>query len=287
VYWRFGIFFIGSALCVGIVVPYNDKILNAINAGEQGGGGTASASPYVIAMTNMGVDVLPHIVNALILTSIFSAGNTYTYAATRSLYGLALQGRAPKFLAKTDRRGVPLYAFAIVMLFPLLSFLQVSGGSAQVLTWLVNLITAGGIPNYIVMTVTYIFFYRACKAQGLDRRTFPYTGWFQPYSAWIALVFETFVLIFYGYSSFQPWKVESFFTYYTMAIVMPILFVVWKLIKRTKFIKPLEADLLYQRPVIDAYEASFVGEPVGFWTEMVRMVGLRRHKGGSDERIVT
>jgi len=27
VYWRFGIFFIGGALCTGIVIPYNDKTL--------------------------------------------------------------------------------------------------------------------------------------------------------------------------------------------------------------------------------------------------------------------
>lgn len=32
------------------------------------------------------------------------------------------------------------------------------------------------------MTITYIFFYRACKAQGVDRKAFSYTGWFQPYS---------------------------------------------------------------------------------------------------------
>lgn len=32
------------------------------------------------------------------------------------------------------------------------------------------------------MTVTYIFFWRAVKAQGVDRKQFAYTGWFQPYS---------------------------------------------------------------------------------------------------------
>jgi hypothetical protein len=32
------------------------------------------------------------------------------------------------------------------------------------------------------MTITYIFFYRAVKAQGVDRNAFAYTGWFQPYS---------------------------------------------------------------------------------------------------------
>ncbi len=98
VYWRFGIFFIGGALAVGIVIPYNDKTLVGILAGTSTGAGTAAASPYVIAMQNLGIGVLPNIVNALMVTSIFSAGNTYTYCATRSLYGLALEGRAPKFL---------------------------------------------------------------------------------------------------------------------------------------------------------------------------------------------
>ncbi|KAK0818123.1 hypothetical protein LTR91_005807 [Friedmanniomyces endolithicus] len=145
VYWRFGIFFIGGALAVGIVIPYNDKTLVGILAGTSTGAGTAAASPYVIAMQNLGIGVLPNIVNALMVTSIFSAGNTYTYCATRSLYGLALEGRAPKFLRYCTNGGVPLYCFLIVMVFPFLSFLSVSSSSNVVLTWLVDLITAGGI----------------------------------------------------------------------------------------------------------------------------------------------
>lgn len=77
VYWRFGVFFIGGALCCGIVIPYNDEKLIAILTGDAGGGGTGAASPYVIAMQNMGIEVLPHITNALLVTSIFSAGNSY------------------------------------------------------------------------------------------------------------------------------------------------------------------------------------------------------------------
>lgn len=50
VYWRFGVFFILGALCVGIVIPYNDPTLVGIKTGEIGGGSTAAASPYVIAM---------------------------------------------------------------------------------------------------------------------------------------------------------------------------------------------------------------------------------------------
>ena len=243
VYWRFGIFFIVGALCAGIVIPYNDPQLVAIVTGVSSGGGSAAASPYVIAMSNMGIAVLPHIVNALLVTSIFSAGNTYTYCATRSLYGLALEGRAPAFLKHCTKKGIPIWCFCITICFPFLSFLSVSNGASTVLTWLINLVTAGGIIDYIVMCITFIRFYNACLAQGIDRRTFPYFGRFQPYCAYIGLIGMCLVCLFYGYSSFRPPDVGTFFSYYTMVIVDPLLYIFWKLFHKTKVVKPEEVDL--------------------------------------------
>ena len=164
------------------------------------------------------------------------------------------------------------------MCFPFLSFLSVSSGSSQVLTWLINLITASGIIDYIVMSATYIAFYKACKAQGIDRRTFPYYGYFQPYGAYVGLCGMVLVVFTYGYSSFTPWSVSTFWSYYTMVIVSPVLFIGWKLIKKTRWVRPSEADLVWERPIIDAYEASFLSPPVGFWTEMLQLFGLKRGK---------
>ena len=83
VYIRFAIFFIGGALCVGIVLPSNDPgLTEAITSGTS----SAAASPYVLAMQNLGIGVLPHIASALMFTSVFSAGNTYTYAANGVVY---------------------------------------------------------------------------------------------------------------------------------------------------------------------------------------------------------
>ncbi len=89
---------------------------------------------------------------------------------------------------------------------------------------------------------------------------------------------------YYGYTTYMPWSVSSFFSNYTMQIFIPPLFVFWKILKKTKFVKPHEADLVWERPVIDAYEASFVGPPVGFWTEVLQLFGLKRVKGGNDVR---
>lgn len=275
VYWRFGFFFIGGALCVGIIIPYNDTLLV-----ENSGSGTAAGSPYVIAMQNLGISVLPDITNALMITSIFSAGNAYTYCAMRSLYGLALEGQAPKIFAKCTRAGIPIWSFAVTMLFPLLSFLAVSSGTGEALTWFANLTEAAQLIDYMIMCLTYIFFYRALKAQGIDRDTLPYKGWFQPYSAWVGLVCETFVLACYGYETFLPgnWDLGTFFSYYTMVFVAVVTYAGWKLLKRTKVVKPEEADLIWDKPVIDAYEASIKTKPVGFWNEVLQMLRLRRRR---------
>lgn len=74
------------------------------------------------------------------------------------------------------------------------------------------------------------------------------------------------------------WTVSSFLTYYTMAFVAPVLFVFWKLVKKTKWIKPSETDLVWDAPLIDAYEASFTERPETFWGEMLGFLELRSRK---------
>jgi len=285
VYLRFGIFFIGGAFFVGTVCSSRDPALTAVVT--EGSNGSAGASPYVIAMRNLHVSVLPHIVNALMLTSIFSAGNTYTYAAVRTLYGMALEGRAPRLFAKCTKKGVPIYAFVVVMIFPCLSLLQCSSSSQIVITWFVNLVTAGGLINYMVMCITFIFYHRACKAQGYDRKTLPYYGYFQPYCAWIALVWLFVVTCIYGYTVYLPWDVSNFFSNYSMQVFIPPLFIIWKLVKKTKLVHPLEADLVWEKPIVDAYEETFLDPPVGFWREMGELVGMKKmvnKTGGSNRR---
>lgn len=139
VFYRLTCFFVLGSLAVGINVPYNDTtLIQAFALGKPG----AAASPYVIAMNRLRIEGLPHVVNAGVLASAFSAGNSYVYCASRSLFGLALEGKAPKFFTKCTRQGVPIYCVGIVLLVSLLSFLAVGKNSAIVLTWFVSLVTA-------------------------------------------------------------------------------------------------------------------------------------------------
>jgi amino acid transporter len=60
------------------------------------------------------------------------------YSASRMLYGLSLRGYAPRILAKTTSRGLPIVSLSIVTLFFALSFMSLSSGSETVLNWLSN-----------------------------------------------------------------------------------------------------------------------------------------------------
>ncbi|GJC92776.1 general amino acid permease AGP2 [Colletotrichum higginsianum] len=274
VYWRFAIFFIGGALCVGIVLPADDPtLLSVLSAGDTG---TGAASPFVIAMKNMGIGGLPHLVNALLLTSIYSAGNAYVYCSSRSLYGLALNGHAPKFLTKCTKQGVPIYCLFVALSFACLSFLKLGSGSVVVLTWLTNLITGGTLVTYIVICVNYLFFFRALKVQNFSRADLPYRGYLQPYGTWIALAWLVAVEIFYGYAIFLPgrWDTGTFFSNYTMAIIAVCLFCGWKAFGRTRFVKPEDADLIGIRPALEEHEAAMAMSMA--INEDDNEVGLRR-----------
>lgn len=126
-----------------------------------------------------------------------------------------------------------------------------------------NLTEASQIIDYISMCIIYLYFYRALKAQGYDRKQLPYFGWCQPYCAWFGLVTMIFTVFVYGYTTFLPgckhlrhwnpsyllmagsgWNVGTFFSYYTMCFVCPILYVGWKIFKKSKLVKPEEADLV-------------------------------------------
>ncbi|KAE8377605.1 general amino acid permease-like protein AGP2 [Aspergillus bertholletiae] len=283
VYWRFGIFFIGAALCVGIILPANDPtLLRVLRSGDTG---TGAASPFVIAMNNMQVEGLPHVINALLVTSIYSAGNALVYTCSRSLHGLALNGHAPKIFSKCTQSGVPIYSLLVALAFACLSYLKLGSGSVQVLNWLTNLITGGELITYIGMCVNYLFFYRALKAQGYDRRSLPYRGWFQPYGTWVALFWLLGVEIFSGYDIFLKgrWDLGSFFSHYTMAFLALCTFFGWKVGYRSRIVRPEEADLVWARPDVERHEAEMGEEEhMGFHRRFMGILNIRERPQRSE-----
>lgn len=111
------------------------------------------------------------------------------------------------------------------------------------------------------MSYTFICWKRACDAQGLDRNTLPYTSRFQPYLAWYGLVMCVVMSFVGGYQVFLPgnWDVTTFIFSYAMIFLCPIIFVVWKVVKKTKWLKPTEVKLrTHEVDEIEEYTRNFI-----------------------------
>lgn len=131
-FYRLVFFYVFSVLAIGVTCPSNDERLTS-------GGAGAGSSPFVVAIANAGISVLPSIINAVILISAWSSGNSFLYMSSRSLYSLAISGNAPHIFKKCTKSGVPIYAVGVSSLFTLLSYLNISSSGGTVFTWFVNL----------------------------------------------------------------------------------------------------------------------------------------------------
>jgi amino acid transporter len=90
-----------------LLVPSNDPRLF--------GGSGVTASPFVIALMDAGIPVLPDILNAVLLIGIVAIGAESIYLSSRMLRALAHQGLIHKSIAAIDSRGIPRVSIAITM----------------------------------------------------------------------------------------------------------------------------------------------------------------------------
>jgi amino acid transporter len=215
-FYRLVFFYVFGALAIGVICQYNAKGLTS-------GSGNANASPWVIGIQNAGILVLPSIVNAGILTSAWSAGNSYLYMSSRSLYSLAIAGNAPKIFARCNSYGLPIYAVPAASCFTFLAYLNVGSQAGLVFNWFISLTNTAGFTSWLVCCIVFLRFREACNFQGV---MVPYRSELQPYASWICIFFFTVLLLANGFTVFYPGRFtpSSFLTTY---LGIPIFIILW------------------------------------------------------------
>lgn len=261
---RIIIFYVLAVLMVGLVVPYNnDQLLNASTS-------NASASPYVIAIQNAGIKVLPDFINAVLLTVTWSAGQSDLYASSRTLYGLALEGQAPRILKKCTQSGVPIYATAITALYAPLAYMVCGAvGANKAFGYLYAISAVSILIVWAVIMLTYIRFYYGLRAQGISRDTLPYKAPLQPYLSHFTFAMFCIITLFAAFTVFinGQWSASTFVTTY---ISIPLFFIVYfgyKFWTKSSFISVRDMDFVTGRRALDLLdeeaEANAPG-PKGF-----------------------
>lgn len=251
--YRLAFFYILGSLVIGVIADSNSTRLGA-------GGSTAAASPFVLGIQNAGIPVLNHIINAVILTSAASAGNSFFYAGSRTLYSLSKKGLAPRFLSTVNRFGVPYYCVAVTFVVACLSYLNVSSSSSQVFTWFSNITTISGFIAWVFVAFAYIRWRKGIVAQGLEDRV-TYRTPFQPYGAYFVIGFISIVTITNGYAVFFDFDIADFLAAYITIPIVIALYVAHRaysifVVGRSRWLTPPEEFDFSKLDLIEAEQSA-------------------------------
>ncbi|MFJ7928923.1 amino acid permease [Peribacillus sp. NPDC096448] len=231
VFWRILLFYIGAILILGLLIPYTSPSL--LNGDVE----NISVSPFTLVFERAGLAFAASVMNAVVLTSLLSAGNSGLYASTRMLWSMAKDRQAPKFLAKVNRRGIPMNALIMTSLIGGLAFLTSIFGD-HVFTWLLNASGLTGFIAWIGIAISHYRFRRAYVAQGGDVNELKYKAKWFPFGPILSFSLCMLVIAGQNYEAFLSGSID----WYSVAVSyigLPVFLVIWlgyKIYHKTKLI---------------------------------------------------
>lgn len=231
VWIRIVLFFCVTVFVMTLIMPSSDPNLRL-------GTGTAASSPFVLAFSRVGIRGLPHVINAGVLCSAFSAASAHMYLGSRALWALSFAGRAPKIFQRTNKHGTPVYCVAVSFAFGLLAFTSAGASTAaEIFNYFANMVSIVGLISWcgiactstillLLTIVIYLRFHAACKVQGFNRDELMYRSRLQPFLGYYTLIFAAIVVLFSTWSVFMKgnWDTADFICGY---LPIPLFFIVY------------------------------------------------------------
>lgn len=247
VFWRISLFYILALTLVGLLVPFDDeRLLGSTSADD------TSASPFVIAIQDAGIQVLPSVMNGVILLACMSVGNSSVFGSSRTLAALADQGQAPAILSYVDRRGRPLMAILCAGLFGLLAYLADLEQQESVLDWLLAISALSEVFTWGSICLAHIRFRRAWRLRGRSTGELAFRAQAGVAGSWLGLLLNALILVAQFWVGAWPVdyaeysvrdNVRTFFLNYTAAPVVIVMYVGYKVWFRTKVVRTADMDI--------------------------------------------
>lgn len=237
---------------VGFLVPYDSNQL----LGAQSNG--IKASPYVLAVANHGIRVVPHFINAVIILSVLSVANSAFYSSSRMLLTLSLQGFAPRIFSTIDRAGRPTYGIIVACLFGVIAFCATSPKEDDVFTWLLAISGLSQIFTWMSICLAHVRFRRAMHVQG---RSLGECGFLAQTGVWgsiYSLLVMFLILIGQFWVAINPimgdgLSAENFFENYLAMPILLFLYFGYKIYCKdwSLFVRAADIDLISHRQIYD------------------------------------
>ena len=238
VFWRIILFYLGTIVVIGFLLPYTDPNLLA------GDVDNIAVSPFTLILEKAGIAFAASLMNAVILTSLLSCSNSNLYQGSRLLYSMGKGGQAPKIFGRVTRHGVPVAAVVLILAIASLAFLTNVWGASVVYILLVNTTSMACLIAWFGIALAHIRFRKACKVQGIDPNTFVFKAKFYPWGAYLGAGISVAVIVgqvYFLLNGSMTWG-EMLLEFTGIPLVL-VLFVVYKIVKKTKVVPLEEMDL--------------------------------------------
>lgn len=182
---RLAIFFIGSILVMAALIPWHQA--------------SVDTSPFVLVFQSIGMPFAGDIMNFVVLTAVLSAANSGLYVCSRMVWSLAKERLIPARFAKTNFRGVPVWAVLFSMAGSLLALLSSVIAASTVYLVLVALSGLSAVVVWIAIAYCQIVFRRRWLASGHSADELKYRTPGYPYVSWAAFILCTasFILVIF------------------------------------------------------------------------------------------
>ncbi|KAJ1944846.1 hypothetical protein EC988_005885 [Linderina pennispora] len=223
-----------------MIIPYDDpNLLNAHSIKD------VAISPFVLIFKRAGLGPAEHVVNAVILTTVVSAGNSGLYACTRMLHAMAMAGTAPRLFSRCTRRGVPIYALVFVLVIAIALFGISFIGNQRVFSYILNISTLMGLITWLSILLAHVRFRLALKRQGYSTARLPFRDWTFPFGTTYAACAIMVPMAGTGWAQTQGhFDVPGFITTYLGPVIACIMYCFWKWYKKTRILDLAEIDLI-------------------------------------------
>lgn len=236
VFWRILLFYIGAIFIISTLIPFTEPdLLN-------GSVTNVAASPMVIVFRNVGFAAAASVMNAVILTSVLSCGNSGLYTSARMLHAMSVRGNAPKFFSTTNSKGVPVYAVWATGCIAALSFFASMVGEGKLYTIFYNASALSGFFIWLGISICHYRFRKAWVKQGHSVSELKYKSWLYPFGPIFAMITITIVILLANMWVFSSFTWFDFITNYLLVPVFPLLYLIYKGVKKTKIVPLEECD---------------------------------------------
>ncbi|KAF7729271.1 hypothetical protein EC973_004801 [Apophysomyces ossiformis] len=239
VFWRILLFYILSILIIGLIIPYDDPQLLKSDVSD------ISVSPFTLVFQKAGIYPAAHVMNAVILTTVLSAGNSGLYASSRTLYDLAQENKAPRFFRKVTNNGIPIYCVLLTAVIGMLAFLTSLFSKDIVYAWLLNISGVAGFIAWLGIAASHYRFRKAYVAQGRKVEDLPFKARLFPIGPIFAFGVCSFVLVGQGYEAWfaTPVNAADIIAAYIGIPIVLAFYLGYKFVKGSKVIPLMEVDL--------------------------------------------